>query len=271
MPVIIGIIVVMAVLVGIFYKKHTTAGDASAVSATAKKDMSELNVLFVGDSYTFVNNLPHMIANVAASDIRRPVRLNVAMLVHGNYTLEQLWNMPNRDRALNLRQWNVVVLQPHSMQTLLPEWVQTMQQYFVQWNYAVDKIGAHTLIYETWARKPGSQWYTTNPHRDLFKDPEYMQKQVDMVTNVLAKYIHAPIVPVGDYFAYCRSLRGAPELYYQDGTHPSLAGDYLVALLFSRRLTGSKPEDITYVPQGLSQQDAKFIVHCASYGETAPL
>lgn len=266
LPLIIVALVIAAVLGNQYYKKHEAETRAAAKAAAIRK-MPKLEILFVGNSYTFTNDLPHMIANVAASDPAHPVNIEVGMFTHGNYSLRKLWAMKGREKMLHLRPWNIVVIQETSMETLVPEWQQDMQQYMIQWNQAISDLGAHTIVYETWARKPGSYWYTTHPEHDLFVSPAYMQQQVDTITNMLAKYIRAPVVPVGDYFAYCRDLPGAPQLYRNDGTHPSLAGGYLTALLFNRIITHNRPEDVTYVPPGLPPATAKFIVKCASYGE----
>jgi hypothetical protein len=64
----------------------------------------------------------------------------------------------------------------------------------------------------------------------------------------------------------CEDQPGAPDFYNRDGTHPNFAGDYLVALLFYRALTGHKPDHVAYVAPGLTPEQAALIKKCASYG-----
>jgi hypothetical protein len=252
---------------GIFGKEFINY-EAKAKQEKRLVAMPRLNVFFIGNSYTFFNDLPLMVSHIAASYKENPINIRVGMYAHGGWSLHKLWDgRTGHDTALLKQKWDIVVLQETSMETLLPEWRYGMQEYMIKWNKLIRSLGAQPYVYETWARKPGSYWYTTFDGHDILVSPEYMQKTVDYYTNMLAKYIHAPVVPVGDYFAYCRDLPGAPELYFHDGTHPSLAGDYLVALLFARALTHHRAEDATYIPPGLSKADAAFIVKCASYGE----
>jgi hypothetical protein len=131
----------------------------------------------------------------------------------------------------------------------------------------IRQVGAKPVVYETWARKPGSAWYDAKKYPGAgFGDPAYMQDQIDKVTKDYAAEIGASIVPVGDFWAACRDLPGMPELYNPDGTHPSMAGDYLIALLFYRALTGHALAHISFVPANLSAEEAQLLIKCASSG-----
>lgn len=227
----------------------------------------ELHVYFIGDSYTFVNNLPQMLAAVAASDTVNPVDIETGMVAVGNNTLDQLWQNQAAHDTLRSQHWDYVVLQEHSMQTLHPEWVQIMHTAMTRWNEEIRQAGAKPIVYITWARKPGSDWYDVNKYPGAgFGDPVSMQNQIDKVTNYFASEIGASIVPVGDYWATCGDQTGIPDFYNADGTHPSLAGDYLISLLFYRALTGHKPANVSYVPPGVSLEQAQLLIKCASYG-----
>jgi hypothetical protein len=226
-----------------------------------------LHVYFIGDSYTFVNNLPLMLATVAASDTVNPVDIETGMVAVGNNTLDQLWQNHAAHDTLRSQHWDYVVLQEHSMQTLHPEWVQIMHTAMTNWNEEIRQAGAKPIVYITWARKPGSDWYDVNKYPGAgFGDPVSMQNQIDKVTNNFAAEISASIVPVGDYWATCGDQIGVPDFYNADGTHPSLAGDYLIALLFYRALTGHKPANVSYVAPGVSPEQTQLLIKCASYG-----
>lgn len=70
-------------------------------------------VLFVGNSYTYVNNLPLLLSRMATS-AEVPVTIETAECTGGGYTLEQHWN---EGRAVNeiRKGWDFVVLQEQSM------------------------------------------------------------------------------------------------------------------------------------------------------------
>lgn len=226
-----------------------------------------LNVMFVGNSYTIVNNLPFMIQAVAASDTAAPVVINPVFFGKGGVTLKQLWALPGGQEKLASQHWDYVVLQDMSVLPSSPGGVEEMREGITSWDAAVKAAGSRTMLYETWARKAGSDWYSKQKYPDLdLVSPAVMQEKVDEAYNSFASEIGASLVPAGDYWAMCEAQPGAPDFYNKDGTHPNFAGDYLVALLFYRALTGHKLDHVSYVAPGLTPEQAALIRKCASYG-----
>lgn len=143
-------------------------------------------------------------------------------------------------------------------------WQKVTMDATMKWTQAIHQIGSRPVLYEAWARQPGSSWYQMEDLK-YFKTPEQMQDEIDRLVNSFGAKYGAMVVPVGDYWMACMSLPGAPNLYMADGTHPSPAGTYLTALLFYRKLTGHTLEHVTFIPPNVSQQDADFILKCAAY------
>ncbi len=257
----IGLIVMVICCIKYFARQPEHVKDPTPPNAPT------IWVFFLGNSYTFFHDLPHMIAAVAASDTQNPVNIQTVMAAEGNHTLDELWN-ETEPRTLYLsHHFDWMVLQEHSMQTLIPEWIPVMQRGMINWSNLARKSGTQPIVYETWSRKPGSDWYdpAKYPNSGMI-NPEQMQMQIDRVTNAVAAQIKAPVVPVGDYWAACRPLKGAPEIYAPDATHPNVVGTYLIALLFYRYLTGHSLEHVTYVASGIGTESARFLKKCASYG-----
>jgi hypothetical protein len=229
-------------------------------------DSKGMHILFLGNSYTFVNDLPRMIADVAASDTENPVIIQPGIFSRGAATLEELWNANVAQDAIRSRHWDYVVLQELSVAPVEDGLIPQMQDAMTQWSGLARAAGATPVVYETWARKGGSNWYNRAKYPELnLGDPVKMQIRIDDVTNSIAAQLQLPVIPIGDYWAACqRGIKGFPDLYYRDGTHPSLAGDYLVALLFYRNLTGHKLDHVTYIPFGISSEEARLLVQCAS-------
>jgi hypothetical protein len=50
-----------------------------------------------------------------------------------------------------------------------------------------------------------------------------------------------------------------PFSLYQDGNHPSLEGSYLAALVIYANLSNSGVDRVTYVPWGMSSDDAALL------------
>src|SRR5262245_23603813 len=66
-------------------------------------------VLFIGNSLTYVNDLPAMVTALADSAGAGP--LVVESVVFGGYSLEDHWNQGDALRAIERGGWSVVVLQ----------------------------------------------------------------------------------------------------------------------------------------------------------------
>lgn len=232
--------------------------------AEAPAGSPALNVLFVGNSYIFVNDLPGVVANIAATDSANPVKLRAGRFVGPGSPLAERWQARAQADPLAAGKWDYVVLQESPIYDVTPLYIPISVQATMNWDKAIKQNGAKTLIFGPWARKEGSDDYRA---KDLvrFKNPDEMQAEIDRVRKGIAARVAATFVPVGDYWMACRSQPGAPELYNADATHPSAAGTYLTALVFYRQLTGHDLKHVTYIPPRLSKKDAAFILRCASY------
>lgn len=221
-----------------------------------------INVLFVGNSYTYINDVPHLVSEMGLTD-KNKIIIKAAMLAEGNANLEGWFARPQAIELLNSRRWDFVVLQEHSMRPVIPELSGRMRQAFQDWDRAIRATGAKTIIYQTWARKPGSSWYTDDRAPSLhFDSPEAMQEQVDRVTNEFAAEIQAPVVPVGDYILRCGKELGYSEFYDDDGTHLKISGSYLAALMLYRQLSGHNVDGVTYIPPNMSVASKDSIMKC---------
>jgi len=231
-------------------------------------DAPVLHVLFIGDSYTLVNNMPFMLAAVAASDTASPVDIKPETYGLAGSTLGDLWPGQAGHALLHARSWDYVVLQDMSLLPTNAMKVPQMYDAMTEWNTEIRQTGARVVIYQAWAMKPYSDWYLApERHRNFdLVSPEIMQNKIDTVTSGIAGKIGASVVPVGDIWEVCRDRPGMPDLYLADGSNPSLAGDYLVALLFYQMLTRHKPDNISYVPPGITAEQAQLLKKCASYG-----
>lgn len=234
----------------------------------APKGAPKLRMFFIGDTYTMTNNLPELIEAIAATDKASPVNVETAMFAMGSASLNDLYEEGSGRGMVRAPGWDYVVLQDDS---LLPTTIAGAGQMYTameKWAKDIRHGGGKIIVFETWARKPGSAWYTDQKKYGSLKlgSPDVMQDKIDTAANGIAYDIGAAIVPAGDYWQACAAMEGMPDFYDADGHHPSLAGDYLVALLFYRAVTGHKLSGITYVPAGLTPEAAGTLIRCASYG-----
>src|ERR1700689_5217578 len=85
----------------------TDGGAADGSEADAGR--TALHVLFIGDSYTYVNDLPGMLSSIAATAGTGPT-ITTDEVVQGGASLEDLWDAGAQTK-IQERSWTHVVLQ----------------------------------------------------------------------------------------------------------------------------------------------------------------
>jgi hypothetical protein len=196
-----------------------------------------IHVLWIGNSYTYYNDLPRMVAELARAG-------GQPSLVHeqqtpGGCTLEKHRNDGKALKKLRARQWDFVVLQEHSQQPLKDS--RPMFAYATKFDAEIKKQGGQTLLYLPFplARAPENQEKLTQLHEDL------------------AAKIKARVVPVGPAWAKVRAMDKPPTLYHTDQVHPGKDGSYLAACVFYATLYGKSPEGLPGKIGGLSDKEAR--------------
>jgi len=203
-------------------------------------------VLFLGNSYTFVNDLPLTFARLAES-AGRPVE--VAMIADGGETLaEHAASAGDLDRIAS-GAWTYVVLQEQSTTPATPAG-RDHYMYPAASTLAarVEEVGAVPLLFMTWAHKDGL------PEAGL-PNYEAMQQQIDAAYLLVAEDLRVPVAPVG--FAWYMVGQDHPEieLWQGDGSHPSPAGTYLAACVFYAAIFRENPEGLSF-HGGISDEQA---------------
>ena len=109
-----------------------------------------MNVLFIGNSHTYLHYMPQMLAELArAADIGFP--LNIDQITGEGAGLQWHWNnSPSRDKIRNDRV-DRVVLQDRSGGPL--EELESFQIHARRLDEEIRRQGAKTVFYMTWANK----------------------------------------------------------------------------------------------------------------------
>jgi hypothetical protein len=108
-----------------------------------------LKVLFVGNSYTSVNDLPAVVAGLAEAAGGR--RIEVDRHLVGGCTLEKHVKDQKAIDKIRAEKWDVVVLQEQSLRPVIDR--QSMHEYARLLDAEIKKQGAKTIFYLTWARQ----------------------------------------------------------------------------------------------------------------------
>lgn len=167
----------------------------------------KLRILFIGNSHTYFNDMPQM---VAERFLEEGYDCEVTMIAHGGWFLEQHVQEPDVRFNILYGHYDYVVLQEHSHPFGPEEKFLEAARALNQW---IREAGSKPVIYMTWAKK----------------DEEQEQARMTAVHRAVAKEIDALLAPVGEnWWSYMRTYPNL-EMYYEDGAHASENGSDFAA------------------------------------------
>lgn len=204
-----------------------------------------MNILFIGNSYTYFFDLPSLFADLCRAnghDVR------VDSVTAGGRELHECLDETHEklhptdglavriDELLGEVKYNVLILQE---QSCLP--YHNTELFCAGAKGLASIVGAdRTVMYATWGRMDGSE--------DLAYfgwTRESMTKGLYDAYCKAAELIHGEVSPVGLCFA--KAVATAPEidLYDPDKSHPSYAGSCVAALCHYKTVFGEMPRDLS--------------------------
>ena len=234
-----------------------TGASAGGTGGTGGQEPG-LDVLFVGNSYVYVNDLPGHVRELAATS-GEPPAIDVSKVAVGAATFESHWTDTGAQPAIAEGGHTHVVLQGQSQEPIF--WPGSFQEYGKLLVDASVAAGATPVLYETWARKAGDAFYNDPASGG---SPDAMQDALSGGYEALAMETGATLAPVGE--AWRRTWTDHPEieLYVEDGSHPSGAGTYLTACVFYAVLTGKALPEASAVPEDVAAGDAQVLREMAA-------
>lgn len=193
-------------------------------------------VLFLGNSYTYVNNLPGLVAALAhySGD-----SLYFDSNTPGGYTLgwQPTAHVSDASSLTKIQSvdWDFVVLQEQSQTPAIPVLrdscmlpASVILRDSVKSNHACSRV----LFYLTWGRRFGGiQCFTTNYCSTNFSGFDQMQDSVTRSYKLIADSLDEWISPVGEAWRFVLQNSNM-VLHDQDQSHPNLKGSYLAACVF---------------------------------------
>lgn len=215
------------------------------------------SALFLGNSYTAVNNLPNLVWNMAEStgdsliyDSNTP----------GGYTLQGHSTNTTSLTKIMSGNWDYVVLQDQSQLPSFPDaQVQSdVYPYARKLNDTIRKYNecAETIFYMTWGRKNGDA--SNCPVWPPVCTYQGMDSLLRLRYEYMADDNQGILSPVGAAWRYDRTYYPTIELYSADESHPSAAGSYLAACSFYTVIYRKDPSFIAW-DYSLSATDANIL------------
>ena len=168
---------------------------------------ANLKVLFIGNSHTFVNDMPALFSEAARRD---NIRCDVVMCTGSGWHLSQHVKEPDIRFNILHGHYDYVVLQEYT-HPFGPE--KSMHEAVAKLGEWIRAAGSTPVMYMMWAKKghPEEQAELTNAYTSC------------------AKEINALLAPVGVEWWKLLAEKPDLDLYRSDGEHASLKGSTLAA------------------------------------------
>lgn len=228
------------------FKKHNKGMSKAALGcftlllilclSSCTESRKTTRILFVGNSYTYRNNMPKLFERIAQS---KGESVSVTHITRGKYTFYLQSKRKKLYRALKSTNWDVIVLQGSSRDMLRDS------TRFKKRTYpALDKMmevirenqkQARVYFYMTWSYRKG------DPMNAQFSHPDSMLHAVAAGYRNLKKRYDVPVIPVGKVWRNYTLAYPESDLYTADNSHPSFKGSYLVACTMYSAIYGKTP------------------------------
>jgi hypothetical protein len=231
-----------------------------SVSLSAQNS-DTLEILFVGNSYTYYNDLPLLFENLAVSG-GKPVLVDNSSF--GSYRLATHCLDVTTRGKINSRSWDYVVLQEQSQYPVIDYWRYNSMYPSARFlDSLITLQGSHTAFYMTWGRKYGGQQTSGGYSSPVFTDFFHMQDSLRSAYVGIANELAALVAPVGMAWGLARTLNPAVDLWQSDNSHPTLKGSYLAACVFYAVFFNESPVGLDYTG-GLTASEATFFQNVAN-------
>jgi len=193
-------------------------------------------ILFIGNSFTFFNNMPQMVQSLADSahlpvliGMHTPGGVSVGDIAQGSMAH---MNNPALFSLIRSRKWDFAVLQDNQGRFIRDSAVFSPASLVVQGHLNImDSVKANNscakmILFGGWAFKNGS--------------PPYGNTGIELIKRILVNYrvlndtMKEVIAPIGEAWTRAINYLPAVNLWDADDAHPSYAGSYLTAsVIFS--------------------------------------
>ena len=223
--------------------------------ATSNVYAKNISILFIGNSYTKMNDFSKMVSDIGA-ELGDTIYADFSAF--DSYTLEKHFSNQETIDKINSNNWDYVVLQEQSQ---LP--AKDINTFNEKTYYYANKIlqiiynnnpDTHILLFMTWGRRYGD--------KDLCKKYPYtceyegMQNMLIDRYNLLGEMLGVDVVPCGIAWKYFTlDSNNHINLFYEDNSHPNEIGSYLNALCFYSAITGNSAIGTTCPIQNITDND----------------
>lgn len=220
---------------------------AAGDKASAKTERQE-SILFIGNSYTYVNDLPGMLRDLLRAG-KHP--MDIDSYTRGATALSAFFDDPSLSGGKNKLakgDFTWVILQDQSQTPAMrPE---ATRRYVKLWSELARERKTKPVLFLTWAH--------ATPMRGKPALIADMQDKTSRTYCRCALENDIAVAPVGEAWRAWYAKNPDKPLHCPDLSHANVLGTYMAACVFYTTLTGESPIGLP-APRGVSRQLAKSI------------
>jgi hypothetical protein len=205
-----------------------------------------MRVLFVGNSYTYFNDLPYVISQIGEAS---STPMEVEMIAVGGATLYDHFTTTGARERIEMGGLDAVVLQGQSMEASVLTFTLEM--------FPEVLADTNNVWFATWARD-GSHFF------DPDLGPASMNASNERGYRDAAELAGGVVARVGGAWEIARMEMPDVRLHQDDGSHPRPEGSLIAACVIHQTLTGRTPILPEATPYGLDRDLAGRLCALAS-------
>lgn len=216
------------------------------------------HVLYIGNSLTYVNDVPNLVNQIAMSkgdtiiwDQNTPGGAQLAQHAVNATTLSKI----------SAYKWDIVVIQAQSQQTAFPDG-QLETEVYPPCKFLVDSIHRNYVCTRVMYYMPAGWKYGDNMNCSGFPAVCTYEGQFARIRQTHLNMIDstdAAIIPSGVSYRVSRLQDSTLDLWSSDYVHPSLAGSYLTALNMYASFSNKRTYGSSFGPVGLTAANLSFL------------
>ncbi len=195
---------------------------AGPLSPARAAEDEALDILFIGNSLTYANDLPRLVEELLTATGTKVGKIESA--AHPNWGLQDHWAARSTRKALASREWDFVVLQQGPSAT---EGRPSLLRYSKKFARRIRDLGAEPAIYMVWPA--ASRSFDFDGVIDSYR--------------TAALEIDGLLFPVGVAWLRAWEVEPSLQLYNPDRFHPSGLGSLLAALVMCEGLVAGCAAD----------------------------
>lgn len=223
----------------------TTAGqEGTHTEQEATMPDKTYSILFIGNSYTYYNDMPTAIFWSFAQ--AGGYKVEVASITKGSYRLASFAD-PSDEYGARVEQaltgekkYDFVILQEQSSRPANDN-VDLFYSAVRDLSERIREHGAEPILYSTWGRETGHSTLENNGWTN-----ETMTWKLAAAYQAIGDELDIPVAHVGLAFYDIYTGESGIDIYHSDKTHPSYEGSYLAAATLYAKIFDADPTAVTF-------------------------